>query len=55
MNVHTSDHSPIFHSGHCPKLQIALLAGLVAASQLAAFPLHTTTRSWTPSPQVFEH
>ena len=55
MSVHTSDHSPICHSGHCPKLQIALLAGLVAASQLISFPLHTTTRSLTPSPQVVEH
>ena len=55
LGVHTSDHSPIFHSGHCPRLQIVLLAGLVAASQLVAFPLHTTARSLTPSPQVAEH
>lgn len=56
--LHTSAHSPIFHCGHCPRLQLSRSTGLDPVSQAELFPVspaHSTKRSLTPSPQEAEH
>ena len=46
---------PGFHSGHSPRLHLAILCGLLLLSQRVFPPSHCTVRRLKPSPQVFEH
>lgn len=46
---------PGFHSGHSPRLHLAMLCGLLLLSHRALPPSHCTVRLLKPSPQVFEH